>query len=103
MVNAATGWDLTTEDAIAVSSRAVNSLRAFNLRHGVSLGAEAPSEWYSSVPTDGPAKGKDIKPHWTYMLDAYYKHMGWDRSSGRPLTETLQNLGLKKEKNDLWP
>ena len=102
MVNAATGWDLTTEEAVAVANRAVNSLRVFNLRHGGGLDVEAPSEWYASVPIDGPAKGKDIKPHWGYMLDAYYNHMGWDRRSGRPLPETLQSLGLEKEKDDLW-
>ena len=102
MVNAATGWDMTSDDAIAVANRAVNLLRAFNLRHGVGLDAEAPSEWYGSVPVDGPAKGKDIKVHWGYMLDVYYGHMGWDRKSGRPLPETLHKLGLDKEKEDLW-
>jgi aldehyde:ferredoxin oxidoreductase len=102
MVNAATGWNMTTENSVAVANRAVNLLRAFNLRHGVSLQVEAPSEWYSSVPVDGPAKGKDIKPHWDHMLDVYYGQMGWDRKSGRPLPETLQRLGLEREKLDLW-
>jgi aldehyde:ferredoxin oxidoreductase len=102
MVNAATGWNLTVDDAIAVANRAVNVLRAFNIRHGVGLDVEAPSTWYGSVPVDGPAKGKDIMPHWTYMLDAYYKHMGWDRQSGKPLPATLHNLGLAQENQDLW-
>jgi aldehyde:ferredoxin oxidoreductase len=102
MVNAATGWDLNTDDAVAIADRAINTLRAFNLRHGVSLDVEAPSEWYGSVPVDGPAKGRDIMVHWDHMLDAYYKHMGWDRKSGRPLPETLHNLGLDREKDDLW-
>ncbi len=102
MVNAATGWDMTSSEAIAVADRAINVLRAFNLRQGVKLEDEAPSEWYSSVPVDGPAKGKDIKVHFEYMLDAYYKHMGWDRKSGRPLRETLDRLGLGKERGDLW-
>ena len=101
-INAATGWDLTADDAIAVAMRAVNVLRAFNIRHGVGLDVEAPSTWYGSVPVDGPAKGRDIMVHWNYMLDAYYKHMGWDRQSGRPLPETLHNLGLEQENHDLW-
>ena len=102
MVNAATGWEMTSNEAIAVADRAINVLRAFNLRHGVKLEDEAPSEWYSSVPVDGPAKGKDIKVHFEHMLDAYYRHMGWDRKSGRPLPETLDRLGLGKEKGELW-
>jgi len=36
------------------------------------------------------------------MLDAYYKHMGWDRKTGKPLPETLRNLGLDAENRDLW-
>ena len=51
---------------------------------------------------NGPAKGKDVKPHWNHMLDVYYKHMGWDRKSGRPLAETLRKLGLDAEARDLW-
>ena len=77
-------------------------MRAFNIRHGVNLAVEAPSILYSSVPVDGPAKGRDVKPHWNHMLDEYYKHMGWDRKSGRPLMETLKKLGLEAEARDLW-
>jgi aldehyde:ferredoxin oxidoreductase len=102
IVNTATGWSLSVEDAIIISERAVNLLRAFNIRHGVGIEVEAPSIRYGSVPVDGPAKGKDIKVHWNYMLDAYYKHMGWDRASGKPLPEKLHSLGLDRESNDLW-
>ncbi|MFH0846732.1 MAG: aldehyde ferredoxin oxidoreductase C-terminal domain-containing protein [Chloroflexota bacterium] len=101
-VNAATGWNITVEDTFTTVYRHVNLLRAFNLRHGVSLAVEAPSILYSSVPVDGPAKGKDIKPVWNHMLDEYYKHMGWDRKTGRPFPETLKKLGLEKESRDLW-
>ncbi len=102
LVNAATGWDLTMDDVITIANRNTNLMRAFNLRHGVSLQVEAPSILYSSVPVDGPAKGRDIKPHWEHMLDVYYQHMGWDRKSGRPLPETLRSLGLEAEIRDLW-
>lgn len=102
IVNAVTGWTMTIEDAIAATERTVNLMRAFNVRHGVSTSVEAPSVHYSSVPVDGPAKGKEIKPHWNYMLDEFYKHMGWDRKSGRPLFETLKRLDLEAEGWDLW-
>jgi aldehyde:ferredoxin oxidoreductase len=102
LVNAATGWDMTVDEAVAATEREVNLLRAFNIRHGVTLQSEAPSILYGSVPVDGPAKGRDIKPHWDDMLEAYYKHMGWDRKTGRPLRDTLIRLGLEKELKDLW-
>ena len=93
---------MSVDEAIAATEREVNLMRAFNIRHGVSLEAEAPSILYGSVPVDGPAKGKDIKPHWEHMLDEYYRHMGWDRKSGRPLAQTLRNLGLEAEARELW-
>jgi aldehyde:ferredoxin oxidoreductase len=102
MVNAATGWDMTVAEAIAATEREVNLFRLFNVRHGVSQQVEAPSVLYGSVPVDGPAKGRDIKAHWDDMLDAYYKHMGWDRKSGRPLRETLERLGLDREIKDIY-
>jgi aldehyde:ferredoxin oxidoreductase len=47
LVNAATGWNLTVDYAIAATEREVNLLRAFNIRHGVSMEVEAPSILYS--------------------------------------------------------
>jgi len=102
LVNAATGWDMTAEEDIASTEREVNLMRAFNMRHGVSLQGEAPSILYGSVPVDGPAKGRDIKVQWNHMLDEYYKHMGWDRKTGKPLKETLKRLGLEAESRNLW-
>ncbi len=102
IVNAATGWDLILEEAVTGATRIVNLLRVFNVRCGIGPEVEAPSVWYSSVPVDGPAQGKDVKPHWEQMLDSYYKHMGWDRKSARPLSETLRRLGLEKEARDIW-
>ena len=51
---------------------------------------------------DGPAKGITVNPHWDGMLDNYYRQMGWDRRSGRPLPETLRSLGLDQVSKDLW-
>jgi aldehyde:ferredoxin oxidoreductase len=102
LINAVTGWNMSVDEAFAAAEREVNLMRAFNIRHGVSTAVEAPSILYSSVPVDGPAKGKDVKPHWNHMLDEYYKHMGWDRKSGRPLVETLRKLELEAEARDLW-
>ncbi len=102
MVNAATGWDFTPKEAQAVGFRASNLMRAFNLRHGVTVDKEKPSARWSSTPVNGPAKGITIQPHWESMLDNYYEEMGWDRKSGRPLPETLHALGLDDVATALW-
>jgi aldehyde:ferredoxin oxidoreductase len=69
-------------------------MRAFNIRHGITPDVEYPSIRYSSTPVDGPAKGQNVALHWDDMLENYYGTMGWDRTSGRPLPETLEKLGL---------
>ncbi|MBI2919119.1 MAG: hypothetical protein HYY01_14185 [Chloroflexi bacterium] len=91
--NAATGWELTQEGAMQVGRRAVNLMRAFNIRHGITGDRDAPSPRYGSAPPDGPAKGITIMPHLNEMLAEYYRLMGWDWE-GRPLPETLRALGL---------
>lgn len=102
MINAATGWDFTKEEAAQQSHRIANLLRVFNLRHGIKTDVEYPSARYGSTPVDGPAKGKGIMPHCEYLLDDYYKAIGWDRASGRPLPETLEKVGLEEIISDIW-
>jgi len=101
-VAAATGWDFTAEEAFAVGRRTVNLLRAFNLRRGLAPDLEYPSRRYGSSPTDGPAAGTAIMPHWEDMRRNYYSMMGWDLATGRPLPETLASLGLPEVARDLW-
>lgn len=99
---AVTGWEFTPREAQDVGFRAANVMRAFNMRHGVSIASERPSPRWSSAPVDGPAQGISVAPHWDSMLDNYYALMGWDRKTGRPLPETLKALGLDHVVNDLW-
>jgi aldehyde:ferredoxin oxidoreductase len=101
-VNAATGWDLDVAEAMAVGKRAANMARAFNIRHGIDAALDAPSPRYGSILTDGPSAGIGIMPHLDRMLKNYYREMGWDEQSGKPLPETLSNLGLDFIIPDLW-
>ncbi len=100
-LSAATGWDFTFDEAMQVGRRAVNTMRAFNIRAGLTADSERPSPRYGSTPTDGPAEGKAILPHFDKMLRDYYRLMGWDES-GKPLPETLADLQLEGVSTDLW-
>lgn len=100
--NAVTGWGFTPKEAQDVGFRAANLMRAFNLRHGVTVDVEYPSSRWGSAPVDGPAKGISIREHWDSMLDNYYRLMGWDRETGRPFPETLKALGLEHVISGLW-
>ena len=100
--NAVTGWDWSLGDAFRVGKRIVNLLRVFNLRHGMRVEDERPSERLGSVPVDGPAQGKDIMKDWPSMVQNYYRLMGWDEKTGKPLPETLEKLGLGELVKDLY-
>jgi aldehyde:ferredoxin oxidoreductase len=100
-LNAATGWDFTVQEAVDVGRRIINQLRVFNFRHGLTKDVEAPSVRYGSTPVDGPAQGKSIMTNWDALRSNYYRNMGWDPETGKPLPETLERLGLAKLIPDL--
>lgn len=99
--NAVTGRDLALKDAFTVGRRVINLMRAFNFRHGMKAEDEWPSERYGSIPVDGPAQGKNILEKWPKMLAEYYRQMGWDEQTGKPLPETLEQLGIGEVARDL--
>jgi len=101
-LNAATGWDSTKDEAMRFGRRVAALLRAFNLRCGIGPDLEYPSPRYGSIPVDGPAKGQAIAAHWERMLDLWYRTVGYDRVSGRPLPDTLRSLGLDRLVGELW-
>ncbi len=92
-ITAATGWDMSPEEAWDIGRRAVNLLRAFNLQVGIGKEFDRPSNRYGSTPVDGPTEGIGIMPHWDQMLDNYYERMGWS-PEGVPIRETLEKLGI---------
>ncbi len=100
-VSAATGWDFTAEEGYRAGRRAVNLMRAFNLRAGIGKELDRPSARYGSTPVDGPTAGVSIMPHWDEMLRNYYNLMGWDPEIGVPLPSTLEDLGIGNVAKDL--
>ena len=94
-LKAATGWDFSFEEAFKVGRRAVNLMRVYNIKCGLTPDLERPSSRYGSTPVDGPAKGLSIGPHWENIRNNYYRLMGWNDKTGIPLPETLKDLGLE--------
>ncbi len=93
-ISAATGWDMSPDEAWDIGRRAVNIMRAFNLQTGLSAEHDRPSFRYGSTPVDGPTEGISIQPHWDEMLRNYYGKMGWNPETGVPTKETLEGLGI---------
>lgn len=100
-LNAATGWDFSFDECLRVGRRAINMMRIYNIKCGLTPDMDEPSPRYGSTPVDGPLAGKSTRPHWKDMLSNYYSLMGWDRDTGLPLPETLKELGLEHLIKDL--
>lgn len=101
-LNAVTGKQESIADMIQKGKRTVNVLRVFNLKCGLIPEMDAPSRRYGSKPVDGPAEGKTVEPHWPIMRKVYYRAMGWEPDTGRPLPETLQALDLDDLVEEIW-
>ncbi len=101
-LEAATGWDIRPEEAVAQGRRTATLMRAFNIRCGIGPDLERPSKRYGSTPVDGPLSGQSIMDHWDSMLDTWYETVGYDRKTGRPLPDTLSRLGLEDVIEPLW-
>jgi len=100
-LNIITGWGFDIPEAMNAGRRVVNQFRAFNFRHGLTKEMEAPSVRYGSTPVDGPAQGKSVSAQWEALRRNYYEQMGWDPETGKPLPETLKDLGLESLIPDL--
>ncbi|MFH2011718.1 MAG: aldehyde ferredoxin oxidoreductase C-terminal domain-containing protein [Pseudomonadota bacterium] len=102
-IKLATGWDVTIEELFKASYRLANLQRAFNLRHGLEPDKDDKvSPRLSSPPVDGLAEGVALGPAYKQARQTYYRSMGWDEKTSKPLQETLRKLGLDGVIQDLW-
>jgi len=92
LVNAATGWDWTTDDLTRAGERIFNLKRMINLRLGVTRADDTlPRRLLTEPRPSGTAAG--VLPDLDRMLPLYYKLRGWD-VDGKPTRERLETLGL---------
>jgi aldehyde:ferredoxin oxidoreductase len=97
-LSAATGWYYTLDEAMKFGRRTAAINRAVALTPDL----EYPSERYGSTPHDGPAKGQAVGAQWDSMVDTWYREVGYDRKTGKPLPKTLKDLGLDWLSKELW-
>ncbi len=96
----ATGWDFQETDLRLTGERIFNLARAFNVREGCTRADDTlPKRLLEEPLSDGPAKGLvvDLEP----LLDAYYQFRGWDKTTGIPKIEKLEELGLGDLKDQI--
>ena len=95
-INAATGWDLSTEDVERIGERVYNLERLINVERGVArreTDTLSHRIMHEPIP-DGPAEGMYCPPEeLDAMLDEYYDFRGWD-DDGVPTAERLDALDM---------
>lgn len=92
-INAATGWNKTPDEYMAIGERVQTLKQAFNIKQGIEPVSNKLSARALGMPplVDGPNKGRTIDID--NMMQDYWAEFGWD-SKGHPSTATLRRLGL---------
>ncbi|MGI6375396.1 MAG: aldehyde ferredoxin oxidoreductase family protein [Anaerolineae bacterium] len=95
IVQAATGWDVTDVELYRVGERALNLARVFNLREGWTVDDDRLAE-RSYGPTVGGAlaDGGIDREELREAVHTYYAMMGWDKLTGAPTVDKLEELGV---------
>jgi aldehyde:ferredoxin oxidoreductase len=94
-INAATGWNISLEEALQIGERATNMARVFNIREGFSRKDDTLPERIFQGLQNGPLKGIPYpREEFTQALTVLYDLKGWDPETGRPSRERLEALSL---------
>jgi aldehyde:ferredoxin oxidoreductase len=98
MYNAASGRDISREEAMLVGRRMVTLERCFNVREGARREHDVlPWRLMHDQVKSGPRAGAINSPEeLAGMLDEYYKLHEWDVRTSVPKVKTLRKLGLDK-------
>lgn len=104
LYSAATGWETSPEDLEKLTVRQLNLEKAFNLRHtgfGRDDDMPTPRDLCEPIPSGSLVGWQLDEGRWNEMLDEYYELHGWDKETGYPTRETLEDLGLGYVADDL--
>ncbi|MBO8174306.1 MAG: aldehyde ferredoxin oxidoreductase family protein [Thermococcus sp.] len=95
LLNAALGWDFTTEEYLKIGERIWNAERLFNLKAGLDPLKEdtLPKRLLEEPVKSGPNKGHVVRLK--EMLPRYYKFRGWTEDGKIP-EEKIKELGLEE-------
>ena len=104
LINHATGWNIDVPDFRKAGERIYNLIRSFCVREGITRESDTlPKRLMQDPLPGGPAEGMVIdKVTLEAMKDAYYQFRSWDKATGKPTREKLQDLGLEDLIQDIW-
>jgi aldehyde:ferredoxin oxidoreductase len=104
LISNATGWEFGVDDFRQGGERTYNLARAFCVREGMDREQDTlPDRLMEDPLPEGPAEGMVNESEAIEMMkDAYYQIRGWDKTTGIPTPEKLQELALDDLIQDLW-
>ncbi len=91
LINAGTGFGLSTDDMLAIGERIWNLERYFNLRAGISPKEDKLPDRFKEPLPDGAQKGSFA--HYEELLPEYYRLRGWNEDGTIP-EEKLKELEI---------
>ena len=95
MTRAATGFDVTAYELLRVGERAMTLARAFNMREGLTIEDDRLPERSYGPTTDGALADAGIdRELLREAMHTYYGMMGWEKETGVPTVEKLQELDV---------
>jgi aldehyde:ferredoxin oxidoreductase len=96
LFNLVTGKDWDINQLIEVSERVRNLERMFDVRQGLRREDDnLPPKFFNQPLKKGPFEGEVMdKEKFEQMKDEYYELRGWDKKTGIPTAEKLEELGL---------
>ena len=96
IIAAATGWNITLNELMKTGERIFNLCRAFNVREGITRKDDTLPKRFTEPLPEGPYKGEAFpREVLEKMLDYYYEFRGWNKRTGIPTREKLEELELK--------
>ena len=92
LINAALGWDLSSEEVLKIGERIWNLERKFNLEAGIDPSQDTlPKRLLKEPVKQGPNKGQVVRLD--ELLPKYYEVRGWTKD-GIPTEEKLKELKI---------
>lgn len=91
-LNAATGWQKSPEEYMAIGEAVQNLRQAFNVKHGRDPRQNIPAPRTTGQPalSTGANKGRSVDIQ--QMIHDYWQQFGWDPTSGKPDPEVIGPL-----------
>lgn len=104
LMAASTGWAITVEEVQEIGRRRLNLMRALNAREGIARDRDTlPKKLFSKELEGGRTDGLKLDmAEVTAGIDMYYEQAGWNRSTGVPTRETLEECGLGWVADELY-